>query len=66
MKYRVMWVLCLLIIASYGQTHANSGILEKLRTTDVHVDVGVINDLYLMGTVWGCNCATIVGDAGAD
>ena len=49
MKYRVMWVLCLLIITSYGQTHANSGILEKLRTTDVHVDVCVINDLYLMG-----------------
>ncbi len=48
MKRKGTWILCLLI-AWCGQGHAMSNTLEKLRDPDRHIDMDIINDLYLMG-----------------
>ena len=49
MKYGRTWILCVLIVAWCGHTHANPDLLEKLRTAGESVGPDVINDLYLMG-----------------
>ena len=49
MKCGITWILCLLMVAGCGQTHAKPDLLEQLRTTDNSIGPSVVNDLYLMG-----------------
>ncbi len=49
MKCGITWILCLLMVAGCGQTHAKLDLLEQLRTTDNSIGPSVVNDLYLMG-----------------